>query len=84
MANRRKKKGRPFRPGQKVKYKNQKTNAYGLVWSAGPASIGDPNRCKIPGGPLILEDYIYVQWIIKGKKYICIESIDELEIFKST
>lgn len=84
MATRKTKKKRSLKQGQRVKYKNQKSNMHGIVWSVGPAKIGDSNKCKIPGGPLTLEGYVYIQWIINGEKCICIESVDELEIFKRT
>ncbi len=83
MAIRKRKKKSSFKQGQRVKYKNQKTNTYGLIWSRGPAKIGNPNNCKIPGGPLKLEGYVYVQWIINGKKYICLEALKDLVLFKA-
>jgi hypothetical protein len=84
LATKKRKKKFPFKRGQKVRYKNQKTNEYGFIWSDGPAKIGDPRTCKIPGGPLVLEGYVYVRWLINGKKHICIEAIDKLEPFKRT
>ena len=81
MATRKRKKKFPFKRGQKVKYKDQKTNEYGIIWSDGPATIGNPETCKIPGGPLILKEYVYIQWIVNGKKFICLELIEKLESF---
>ena len=69
----------PFRKGQKVRLKDQKDESYGRVLSNGPATIGDPKRCKIPGGPLVLEGCVYVKWRINGKWRTCIEEIENLE-----
>ncbi len=81
MATRRRKKKFPFKRGQKVRYKDQKTDDYGTIWSNGPAQIGN-NKSKIPGGPLILSDYVYVRWFINGKEFICMEHIKVLDIVK--
>ena len=45
------------------------------------ATIGNPDTCKIPGGPLIMEGYIYVQWVINGKKYLCMDLAKDFEAF---
>jgi len=76
LANKRKKKF-PFKYGQRVRTK--KTNFVGVVVSHGPATIGHPDTCRIPGGPLVLGDYVYVRFRIKGEYKICIQKIDELE-----
>ena len=81
MATKKRKKKFPFKHGQKVRYKDQTTNDYGIVWSAGPAKIGN-NRSRIPGGPLVFPDFVYVRWIINGKKFICIEYIKDLDIVR--
>tara|TARA_Y100000310_G_C20469038_1_gene709078 strand:- start:325 stop:630 length:306 start_codon:yes stop_codon:yes gene_type:complete len=78
-----KKKAFPFKTGQRVRYKNSPPSdkAYGIIWSGGPAKIGGQN-CRIPGGPLILENYVYVTWYSvgrhKGKHWFCMEKIDNL------
>ena len=82
MATKKRRKKFPFKRGQKVRYKDQKTNEYGFIWSNGPAKIGDPRTCKIPGGPLVFPDFVYVRWIINGKKFICIEYIKDLDIVR--
>ena len=77
MATGSRKKKFPFRRGQRVRLKD--TGKICTIESNGPATIGDPHTCKIPGGPLVLKDYVYVRVMIKGKRYFCIEKIDNLE-----
>jgi len=47
--------------------------------SDAPATIGDPQTCKIPGGPLVLENYVHVRFEFKDKPRICLEKIENLE-----
>tara|TARA_R110000851_G_scaffold211358_1_gene363918 strand:+ start:663 stop:815 length:153 start_codon:yes stop_codon:yes gene_type:complete len=44
-------------------------------------TIGDPITCKIPGGPLVVEGYIAVQWTINGRRCLCMEKAEEFEAF---
>ena len=44
-------------------------------------TIGDPDTCRIPGGPLVIEGYIAVQWTINGKTHLCMEKASEFETF---
>ena len=67
----------PFRRGQRVKTKD--TKRIGTVVSDAPATIGDPQTCKIPGGPLVLENYVHVRFEFKDKPRICLEKIENLE-----
>ncbi len=70
-----------LRKGQKVKYKDDEADRYGVVLST-PAAIGDINKCKIPGGQLVLWDYAYVKWKINQEEFICLEYIKELDIVR--
>ena len=72
-----KKKKFPFKRGQRGRTKDTKRR--GVVVSDGPATIGDPRTCRIPGGPLVFEDYVYVRFEFKSKSRICIEKIENLE-----
>lgn len=76
------KRKRTLKEGQRVRLKDQKGGDYGVVVSDGPATIGDKRTCKIPGGPLVLKDFVYVRWYIKGKPFICLENINDLDIVK--
>ena len=70
----------PFRYGQRVKQKTEKRKGhYGIVVSKGFAQIGDPYSCKIPGGPLVMDDYVLVEWIINKERYVCMDRITDLE-----
>ena len=73
-----KKKKCPFKRGQRVRYKGSKK--CGTVLSSDWYTIGDPTYTKIPGGPLVIEGYIAVSWMIKGKSFRCMESVDNLEL----
>ena len=68
----------PFRRGQRVKCKGSKR--CGTVLSNDWYTIGDPTYTKIPGGPLVIEGYVAVQFAIKGKQFKCMESVDNLEL----
>tara|TARA_R110000824_G_scaffold69195_2_gene178272 strand:+ start:104 stop:328 length:225 start_codon:yes stop_codon:yes gene_type:complete len=68
----------PFRYGQKVCFKKRKNNKYGFVRSYGPARLGNPDTTGIPGGPIVFETMVLVEWRIKGKYYICLEYVDKL------
>ena len=77
----------PFRKGQRVTFKDEKKAerlGEGVVWSGGPACIGSKRTCKIPGGPLIFEDMVFVTWVINGKERLCWEEIDVLKAVKVT
>ena len=71
----------PFHRGQRVRFKKAKNRKYGIVMSDNWATIGDPDTCRIPGGPLVMEGYIYVQWTINGKKYFCMDLAKDFEAF---
>tara|TARA_R110002020_G_scaffold114349_2_gene262982 strand:- start:919 stop:1155 length:237 start_codon:yes stop_codon:yes gene_type:complete len=71
----------PFQRGLRVRRKAPKDKKYGIVMSNEWFTIGDPETCRIPGGPLIIEGYIAVQWKIKGKFYLCMERAEEFEVF---
>ena len=45
------------------------------------ATIGDPDTCRIPGGPLVIENYIFVQWDINGKSRLCMDRARDFEVF---
>ena len=68
----------PFRRGQRVKSKGSRR--CGTVLSNDWYTIGDPTYTKIPGGPLVIEGYVAVQFAIKGKQFKCMESVDNLEL----
>ena len=44
-------------------------------------TIGDEDTCRIPGGPLIMEGLVAIQWTIKGKKFICVDKAKDFETF---
>ena len=44
-------------------------------------TIGDKETCRIPGGPLIMEGFIAIQWTIRGKKFICRDKAKDFETF---
>jgi len=69
-----------FRRGQKVFLKGESRKDYGIVISEDPATIGDKETTKLPGGPIKLKGFIYVRWIINGKEFVCLEDIKELDI----
>ena len=71
----------PFHRGQRIRYKGTKNKRYGIVMSNDWFTIGDPETCRLPGGPLIIEGYIAVQWRIKGKTHLCMEKAEEYEVF---
>jgi len=71
----------PFQRGQRIRYKGTKGKKYGIVMSSNWFTIGDPLTCKIPGGPLVIEGFIAVRWIINGKPRLCMEKADEFEVF---
>ena len=71
----------PFHAGQRVRRRSGKNKKYGIVMSNDWFTIGDPLTCRIPGGPLVMEGFIAVQWIINGKKYLCMDKADEFEVF---
>ena len=78
MAIRRKKRKKfPFKYGQKVRHKN--SNYYGYIRSYGPAKLGKEGLCRIPGGPIVFENMVLVEVVIKGKRRMCIEYVDDLE-----
>jgi len=60
-----------------VKTKNTKN--VGVVMFDEPAIIGNRTTCSIPGGPLILEGYVYVNFRINGKLFLCLEKTENLE-----
>jgi|2_EtaG_2_1085320.scaffolds.fasta_scaffold69013_3 hypothetical protein len=72
-----KKKSFPFKYGQRIKIKGSKR--YAVVVSRGPAVIGDKDTCKIKGGPLIFNDYVFIKVQINKKYFICMEKISQLE-----
>ena len=43
-------------------------------------TIGDRMTCTMPGGPLIMEGYILVQWTFKDRKRICMDKFEDLEL----
>ena len=69
-----------FRKGRRVHLKGEPRDNYGTVVSDYPATIGDKQTSKLPGGPIVLDGYIYVRWKINGKNFICLEKINELDI----
>jgi len=73
----RSKKKFPFKYGQKVCYKKSRRSGY--IRSHGPAKLGKPGNCGIPGGPIIFEDMILIEVVIKGKRFTCLDYIDNLE-----
>ena len=71
----------PFRKGDNVTFKDEKEAkraGVGVVWSC-PAQIGEKRTCKIPGGPLVMEDMMFVTWKIKDKDVLC---MDEIKLLK--
>jgi hypothetical protein len=71
----------PFRRGDRVTFKDKKEAkraGVGVVWSC-PAQIGDKRTCKIPGGPLVMEDMMFVTWKFKDKEVLC---MDEIKLLK--
>ena len=76
-----KKKKCPFHRGQRIRRKGTKNKKYGIVMSNDWFTIGDPDTCRIPGGPLVIEGYIAVQWTINGKTHLCMEKASEFETF---
>lgn len=74
----RKRKAR-FKRGQKVFLKGESKSDYGIVVSEDPATIGDKETTKLPGGPIKLHGFIYVRWKINGKNFICLEDIKDLD-----
>tara|TARA_R100000808_G_C2070977_1_gene98515 strand:+ start:98 stop:322 length:225 start_codon:yes stop_codon:yes gene_type:complete len=69
----------PFRYGQKVCFKKRINNKHGFVRSHGPAKLGNPDTTGIPDGPIVFENMVLVEVVIKGKRFICLEYIDNLE-----
>jgi hypothetical protein len=69
-----------FKKGRRVYLKGESRDSYGIVVSDYPATIGDKQLSRLPGGPIILDGYIYVRWKINGKNFICLEDINELDI----
>ncbi len=70
-----------FRKGDKVTFKDDKEAkraGVGIVWSC-PAQIGNKRTCKFPGGPIVMEDMMFVTWKIKGKDVLC---MDEIKLLK--
>tara|TARA_R110001583_G_scaffold38825_2_gene125117 strand:- start:33 stop:263 length:231 start_codon:yes stop_codon:yes gene_type:complete len=67
----------PFRYGQKVYYKKGKKTGY--VRSYGPAQLGRDHLSQLPGGPIIFEDMVLVEVVIKGKRFVCLDYVDSLE-----
>ena len=49
--------------------------------SNGWFTIGHPADCRIPGGPLVIEGYVAVQWTINGKTHLCMGKAEEFEAF---
>ncbi len=76
-----KKKKCPFHRGQRIRRKGVKGKKYGIVMSNDWYTIGDPDTCRIPGGPLVIEGFIAVQWTINGKTRLCMEKASEFETF---
>jgi len=68
----------PFRYGQKVCFK--KSKKYGYIRSYGPAKLGLDDTCRIPDGPIVFENMVLVEFVIKGKRFVCLEYVDELEL----
>jgi len=68
----------PFIYGQKVCFK--KSKKYGYIRSYGPAKLGLDDICRIPGGPIVFENMVLVEFVIKGKRFVCLEYVDELEL----
>ena len=71
----------PFRVGQRVRHKGTRDKEYGIVMSNNWFTIGNPADCRIPGGPLVIEGYIAVQWTINGKTRLCMGKAEEFEAF---
>ena len=71
----------PFHRGQRIRRKGVKSKKYGIVMSNDWFTIGDPDTCRIPGGSLVIEGYIAVQWVINGKTRLCMEKASEFETF---
>jgi len=73
-----------FRKGDKVTFKDEKEAkraGVGVVWSC-PAQIGDKRNCKFPGGPLVMEDMMFVKWKFKDKTVLCMDKIKLLKRVK--
>jgi len=81
IFNMKKKNKYPFHRGQRVRRKGNKTKKYGIVMSNDWYTIGGEETCRIPGGPLIMEGLVAIQWIIKGKKFICVDKAKDFETF---
>ena len=71
----------PFHRGQRIRRKGSKSKRYGIVMSNDWFTIGDPDTCRIPGGPLVVDGYIAVQWTINGKTRLCMEKAKDFESF---
>ena len=71
----------PFHRGQRIRRKGSNNKKHGIVMSNDWYTIGDPLTCRIPGGPLVIEGYIAVQWVINGKTYLCMVKAEDFETF---
>jgi hypothetical protein len=69
----------PFKKGQRVRRKGSIDMSYGIVWSNGSAQIGKDDS-RMFGGPIILEDRVFVRWKINNKWHVCMDYIDELQL----
>ena len=67
----------PFKYGERVCYKGSKRKGY--IRSHGPAQLGQEGNCRIPGGPIVFENMVLVEVVIKGKRFICLDYVDDLE-----
>ena len=67
----------PFKYGQRVLLKKSKKRGY--IRSCGPAKLGLDDTCRIPDGPIVFENMVLVEFVIKGKRFICLEYVDNLE-----
>ena len=67
----------PFKYGQRVCYKKGKRKGY--IRSYGPAQLGETGNCRIPGGPIVFENMVLVEVVIKGKRFVCLDYVDDLQ-----
>ena len=66
-----------FKYGQRVCYKKSKQKGY--IRSHGHAQLGQEGNCRIPGGPIVLENMVLVEVVIKGKRFVSLDYVDDLE-----
>ena len=67
----------PFKYGHRVF--NKKSKKRGHIRSYGPAKLGLDDTCRIPDGPIVFENMVLVEFVIKGKRFVCLDYVDDLQ-----